>query len=110
MPPSLSAIVEQQIKKAIAEGQLDHLEGAGKPLPDRSSRAHVDAAMLVAGRLMAESGALPEEFEIKKRLDAARVAYGRARTGPERRVAMALVADLELRYDIAVEARRRFFR
>lgn len=57
---------------------------------------------------MAEAGALPEEFKIKKLLDAARENYRNAEHEDEKRVAMALIADLEQRYNIAVEARRRF--
>ena len=110
MSRSFRLLVEQQINKAIAEGELDHLEGHGKPLPDRSGEAFTDVATQVAIRIMAEAGALPEEFKIKKLLEPARHAYRNAETDEEKRLAMALIADLEQRYNIAVEARRRFMR
>lgn len=108
MPRSFDRMVEQQIQKAIAEGKLRGLEGEGKPLPDRSGEAFTDPATGVAARIMAEAGALPEEFKIGKLLEAAKQRYREAEGDDAKRVAMALVADLQQRYNIAVEARRRF--
>ncbi|MEM1152295.1 MAG: DnaJ family domain-containing protein, partial [Pseudomonadota bacterium] len=71
MSQSLNRLVERQIQKALAEGKLQGLEGEGKPLPDRSGEALTDMATSVAVRIMAEAGALPEEFKIKKLLEAA---------------------------------------
>jgi hypothetical protein len=107
---SFGRLVERQIQKAIAEGQLSGLKGEGKPLPINSSEAFVDVAMAVAGRIMAEAGALPEEFKIKKLLEAAKQNYRDAEGDDAKRLAMALIADLERRYNIAVDARRRFMR
>ncbi|WP_338050529.1 MULTISPECIES: DUF1992 domain-containing protein [Rhodobacterales] len=67
MTQSFDRLVERQIQKAIAEGQLSGLKGEGTPLTINSNEAFVDVAMAVAGRIMAEAGALPEEFQIKKR-------------------------------------------
>ncbi len=108
MAHSFDRLVERQIQKAIAEGQLSGLKGEGKPLPISSSEAFVDVAMAVAGRIMAEAGALPEEFKIKKLLEAAKQNYRDAEGDDAKRLAMALIADLERRYNIAVDARRRF--
>jgi len=108
MPQSLSRLVEQQIQKALAEGKLRGLEGEGKPLPDRSGEAYVDMATSVAIRIMAEAGAVPEEFRIKRLLDAAKQTYQDAQTPDAKRLAMAVIADLDQRYSMAVEARRRF--
>ena len=108
MTRSLERLVERQILKAIAEGKLRGLKGEGKPLPDRSGEAYTDMATAVAIRIMAEAGALPEEFKIKKLLDAAKQSYSQAEGNDAMRVAMALIADLQQRYNLAVEARRRF--
>lgn len=108
MSTSLNRLVERQIQKALAEGKLRGLDGEGRPLPDRSGEAFTDMATAVATRIMAEAGALPEEFRLKKLLQAARQAYREADAGDEKRVAMGLIAELEQRYNIAVEARRRF--
>lgn len=108
MTRSIDRLVEQQIQKALAEGKLSGLEGEGKPLPDRSGEAFTDMAVAVAIRIMAEAGALPEEFKLKKLLEAAKQNYRDAEGDDAKHVAMALIAELEQRYNIAVEARRRF--
>ncbi|WP_171239146.1 DnaJ family domain-containing protein [Ruegeria sp. HKCCA5763] len=108
MSQSLDRLVERQIQKALAEGQLSGLEGEGKRLPNRSGEAFTDMANAVATRIMAEAGALPEEFKIKKLLGAAKQSYQEAKGDDAKRVAMALIADLQQRYNVAVEARRRF--
>lgn len=110
MSQNFNRLVECQIQKALAEGKLQDLEGEGKPLPDRSGEAFTDMATAVAVRIMAEAGTLPEEFKIKKLLEAAKQAYRMIDGDEEKRVAMALIADLEQRYNIAVDARRRFMR
>ncbi len=110
MSRSLRQLVERQIAKALAEGKLDHLEGEGRPLPDRSGQAFTDMATQVAIRIMAEAGTIPEEFRIKKLLEPARQAYREAGTEQEKRLAMALIADLEQRHNIAVDARRKFMK
>jgi hypothetical protein len=108
MTQSLSRLVERQILKALAEGKLRGLEGEGKPMPDRSGEAFTDMATAVAVRIMAEAGALPEEFKIKKLLEAAKQNYREAEGDDAKRITMALIADLQQRYNIEVEARRRF--
>lgn len=108
MSRSFDTLVERQIRKALAEGKLTGLKGEGQPLPHHPHEAFMDMATAVAGRIMAEAGALPEEFRIKKLLEAARRTYAQADGAQEKRLAMALIADLEQRYNIAVEARRRF--
>jgi hypothetical protein len=108
MSRSFNRLVERQIQKALAEGQLQGLEGEGKPLLDHASEAMSDMALSVAARIMAEAGALPEEFKLKKLLEGAKETYRSAASEEEKEIAMRLISDLEQRYNIAVEARRRF--
>ena len=63
---ALRTLIERQILKARAEGKLSGLAGEGKPLPDRSGEAHVDAGTAAGLRLMAEAGVTPEEFLLKR--------------------------------------------
>ncbi len=105
---SFRNLIERQILKAQAEGQLDNLEGQGKPLPDRSGEG--DAALAAGYRIMAQAGVLPEEFRFKKELDAAREAYAKLTDPVERKAAMARIADLEMRWNMARDARRNFFK
>ncbi len=110
MTRDLHNLTERQILKAQAEGKLSGLAGEGQPLPEHPERALIDHATAAGHRIMAEAGVLPEEFTLKRRLDAARAAWNEATTPDEKKKRMAEIADLELRYNIAVDARRRFMR
>lgn len=101
-------MIERQILKAKAEGKLDGLEGEGKPLPDHPEASVVDPATAAGVRIMAEAGALPEEFGLKKQLAAARREWQAASDDAEKKALMAKIADLEMRYNIARDARRKF--
>jgi hypothetical protein len=110
MSRSFRTLVERQIAKAMAEGQLSGLAGEGKPLPPRPGGGIGDLATEVAVRIVAEAGAVPEEIKLRKLLEAAKESWREAETPEEKRLAMALIADLEQRYNIAMEARRKFMR
>lgn len=106
----MGKLAERQIKKARAQGQLQGLEGEGHPLPDRSAEAQCDPAIAAGHRIMAQAGVLPQEFAIKKQLDAARKAYASLTDPRLRKRAMADIADLEMRYNMARDARRAFLK
>ena len=108
MSRSLRNLTEQQIAKARAEGKLSGLEGEGKPLPHRDPLT--DPATAIGHRIMAEHGALPEEITLKRALDEARAAWQAATDPTGKKRLMAEISRLELRYNIAVEARRKFLR
>ncbi|MDA5093591.1 hypothetical protein O2N63_05755 [Aliiroseovarius sp. KMU-50] len=61
-------------------------------------------------RIMAEACVLPREIELKKAVDAAKKALGRAKDPDARKSAMAKLADLQLRLSIEQEARRKYHR
>lgn len=103
---SFKNLAERQIMKAQAEGQLENLEGEGKPLPDRAP-GPLDTA--VGMRIMAAAGALPREIELKKEIDEQRLAVKTAEGTASWKQEMAKLADLQLRHAIEQEARKRFF-
>ncbi len=109
MPDKFSKLVEQQVAKARAEGQLDDLEGEGERLPDHPEEAYIDAGTAAGHRIMAQAGVVPEEIELKRQLDAALDDLSKA-TEETKKAAMAKVADLEMRLSIARDARRKFFK
>jgi hypothetical protein len=106
----LSRLAERQIQKARLKGQLQGLEGEGKPLPDRPGDAHVSPGDAIGFRIMAEAGVLPEEIELKKQVAAQRAHLASLTDAAERKAAMAVLAQLEMRQAIAEEARRKFLR
>ncbi len=110
MSRSLGRLIEQQIAKATLEGQLTGVNGECKPLPDRSGEATRNATTANAMRIAAEARAYPEECKCRTVLDAARATNAEASSEGEKRVGMALIAELELRYIITGEARLAFLK
>jgi hypothetical protein len=106
----LSRLAERQIQKARLKGQLQGLEGEGKPLPDRPGDAFVATGDAVGFRIMAEAGVLPEEITLKKQVAAQRAHLATLTDEAERKAAMAELARLEMRQAIAEESRRKFMR
>ena len=103
----LTRHIERIMRRAEARGDLSGLEGEGQALPKRPEAALVDPALAASMRIMAEAGAVPEEFNLAKALEAARKRYAAA--GPkDRRAIMTEIADLEKRWNMAREARRKF--
>lgn len=103
-------LTEARIRKAEAAGELSGLAGEGKPLPERPGDALIDPGDAVGFRMMAEAGALPQEIRLKAELDQARADW-QAATDPTRKKAlMARIADLQLKHEIAREARRKFLK
>ena len=106
----LSRLAERQIQKARLTGQLQGLEGEGKPLPDRPDDAFVSPGDAVGFRIMAEAGVLPEDIILKKQVLAQRAHLATLTDLSARKAAMAELARLELRQAIAEESRRKFLR
>lgn len=106
----LSRLAERQMQKARLKGDLQGLDGEGKPLPDRPGDAFISPGDAMGFRIMAEAGVLPEEIVLKK--DAARLRDRLAHeTDPARRKAIQTeLAEVEMRQAMAEEARRRFLR
>lgn len=102
--------IEHQIAKARAAGGLSGLKGEGKPLAPQPVETAEQTAVSAGMRIMAEAGVMPEEFSVKKDLDAARKVYASLKTEEARAKQMSKISSLELRYNIAVEARRKFMR
>ena len=107
---SFARLIESQIAKARASGLLSGLRGEGKPLAAQAIETGEQAALSTGMRIMAEAGVVPEEFAIRKELDAARKIYTTLKTEEARAKQMAQISSLELRFNIAVEARRKFLR
>ncbi|MCB6176521.1 DUF1992 domain-containing protein [Rhodobacter sp. Har01] len=106
----LSRLAERRIQAARLKGQLQGLEGEGKPLPDRPGDAFVSHGDALGFRIMAEAGVLPEEIVLKKRAAAQRAYLATLTDEAERKAAMAELARLEMLQGIAEDARRKFLR
>lgn len=110
MTRSFRSLIERQIQKARAKGELDGLKGEGQPLPNRPEDRATDPGLAIGMGIMARAGVIPEEFELKRQLDEARAEYTGLTDPDERKSAMARIADLEMRYNLARDSRKSFFR
>ncbi|SFJ03843.1 DUF1992 domain-containing protein [Celeribacter neptunius] len=101
-----SSLSERQILKAQAEGQLDDLKGAGKPLNARTGNDS-DAAGF---RIMAEAGVVPREFELRKEVEAMNAELKQLTEPEARKALIKKITGVQLRLDIEIEARRKYYR
>ncbi|GKY87176.1 DUF1992 domain-containing protein [Sinisalibacter aestuarii] len=104
----LSRLAERRMLAALAEGKLQNLQGEGKPLPRHYEDAFLDPGEAVGYRIMAEAGWVPAELDLNKQLIAAKAAWRMAQSPAEKRAMMARIADLDMRHEIAREARLSF--
>lgn len=63
----LDKLAEQHIRQSIEDGQLDNLEGAGKPLQLDDDR-HVPEALRAGYRLLKNAGFVPPEVELRREI------------------------------------------
>jgi len=106
----LSRLAERRMQAARLKGQLENLEGEGKPLPERPGDAFVSAGDAVGFRIMAEAGVLPEEIALKKAAEKQRQHLASLTDDAARKDAMAELARIEMLQAIAEESRRKFLR
>ena len=66
MIPGFEAIVEERIKKAQKEGKFDNLEGLNQPL--KLEDESVPEECRLANKILKNSGFLPPEVELKKKI------------------------------------------
>lgn len=64
---SLEKLLDEQIKKAIAEGKFDNLKGAGKPL-DLDGYFATPEDIRVGYTLLKNNDFVPEEIELLKEI------------------------------------------
>lgn len=105
MITDLARLAERRIRAAQAEGQLGHLAGEGKPLPDHPEAAMIDPIEAIGFRIMHEAGFVPRELELGKALEAAHAAWRATANPGEKARLMRQIADLETRRNIARETR-----
>lgn len=103
-------LAERRMQAARLKGDLQGLEGEGKPLPDHPGDAFVSADDAVGFRIMAEAGVLPEEIILKKQAQVQREKLAALTDEAARKAAMAELARLEMRQAMAEEARRAFLK
>ena len=96
-------IAQRRMDEAEAKGDLRGLAGEGKPLDRARLRERTED---VLHRMMSDGGFVPEEFRIRKEVEAKRAALDQIEDPEERARLQRRIALLELRANIATDARR----
>ena len=99
MDHPLIDLITAKVKQAEANGEFDHLEGAGKPLPpvDDPQNAYVN-------RVLKENGVVPEFVTLSVEMSKLREALRETSDRTERRRLMSEIATLEPRLAHAKKA------
>lgn len=92
-------IAEQRIAEAIANGELDDLPGAGKPL-DLDDDRLVPEELRMAYRVLRNAGLVPPEVDARKEAATLRSLIATALDDGARRRALARLAVLEMQLDV----------
>jgi len=64
----LERLAEERIREAQANGELDNLPGAGKPLPEEADLAGVAPSLRMACRILKNAGYVPEEVLLRREI------------------------------------------
>ena len=100
-------IAQRAIDKAAAEGKLSGLAGEGRPLDPERLRESAD---YVLHRMMADGGFLPPEVTLAREIEAQRAVLDQIEDEAERRALQRRIALMELKRNVAADARRRAMR
>lgn len=103
MAHPLNSLIDMVLGRAEKRGDFDRLEGAGKPLPPVD-----DPKNAVMNRMMRESKVKPPVVVLKEEIAASRARLAELTDETERRAEMKVMADLQTRLAMEMEAFRRF--
>lgn len=103
MAHPLDRLIDQIVAQSIADGDMDNLPGAGKPLPpvDKPQDA-------LLSRMMTQAKAKPFIVDLKEQITAAAARLTDETDPVQRKVQMQRLADLQTRLAIEVEAIRKY--
>ncbi|MEX0285233.1 MAG: DUF1992 domain-containing protein [Paracoccaceae bacterium] len=103
MDHPLISLIDDIVAKAEKQGEFDNLPGAGKPLSDVSNPS--DA---VLDRMMKEAEAKPLAVVLTQEIAASKERLKHITDDSQRKAEMKVLADLEMRRSMEIEAMKRF--
>lgn len=102
MAHPLDSLINDIVGAAQERGDLDNLPGQGKPLDLDGKPQDV-----VLGRLMKESKVKPVMVVLKEKIAVSKARLAELTDGDARKAEMAVLADLEMRLALEIEAFKR---
>jgi hypothetical protein len=104
-----SRVIEWIIQQAVDRGEFENLPGEGKPLKLDPINSYLSKEQVIMNKMLKDSGLLPIEILIRKEIDDIEQKLEDSKNVSEQNVLKAKLKELEIKYDIQVDARRNFF-
>lgn len=105
----LSRVIERMIQQAVERGEFSNLPGEGKPLKLESFDPLVSKEQVIINRMLNSSDLIPIEVVILKEIEDIKQKLKDSKIKSEQNALETKLRELELTYDIQMEARRSFF-
>lgn len=96
-------IAEQKIKKAVENGELEDLQGKGKPLKFKDS--NVPEEYRLGYKILKNSGYLPEELEIEKEIEKYKCMVEKTKDVDEKRKLLKKITYMNMQKNLMKEKR-----
>ncbi|KMY65935.1 hypothetical protein AAU61_19810 [Desulfocarbo indianensis] len=108
-PPALGfeSLVDAKIKKAIREGQFEHLAGKGEP-QDLSVYYDAPEHLRVGYHVLKNAGFLPDEVRVKKEMEEIREQLAKAESEEEKKKLRLKLAKRHAKFNMCMEYNRQF--
>ena len=103
---SLESVIEEQIRKAMAEGEFDDLPGKGEPL-DLKGYFETPESLRMCYSILKNANIVPEEVELLKEIEALKARLGPSRDETERAAINRAIAEKTLTFNTLMDTRRR---
>ena len=103
---SLESFIEQQIRKAIAEGEFDDLPGKGKPV---DLRAYFDTPedLRMAYSILKDANVVPEEVQLLNDIEALKAQLETCSDQEQRNQIEKAIREKRLTFSLLIENQRR---
>lgn len=106
---NLSWLIEFMIRDAIQKGEFENLPGEGKPLELKTPNPFESKEQSLISRMMKSAGVLPVEIVLLKEIEQVKQKLETCETPSEKDLFLKKLGELQLKYEIQMEARRNFF-
>ena len=103
---SLESFIEQQIKKAMAEGEFDDLPGKGKPV-DLTAYFDTPEDLRMAYSILKDANIVPEEVQLLKDIEALKAQLETSSNAEQKNRIEKAIKEKRLAFNLLIENRRR---
>lgn len=103
---SIEKFIEEQIKKAMAEGEFDNLPGRGQPV-DLSAYFQTPEDLRMAYSMLKGSNFVPEEVQLLKDIEALKEKLAACQDEEQRRQLRNAINEKSLSYRMLVEKHKK---